>query len=282
MENITLDERDRAVLERLREGETDVDALAEGVGADREYLDDRLPKLADNGLVEREGDTYVLTDDGNRVIEASATGEMDDRIDTPPKVEGRILAFDLPPDRESALRGAFAFLQYWGEASAGEIVDGVYSETPAGFDSPTEWWRECVRDRLAELPRVEPSHSADEPWRYDGTPVVEESGDGRDVAGPEVASETSVRFALSRLDFDDGARLAVRRVFDLLVEVGEVSATEAIEQVYPDHDAGYSSPTEWWDECVGPAFESLPGVERVDGDRERWRYHAVDTEPPSA
>ena len=281
MENITLDERDRAVLERLREGEADADALAEGVGADREYLDDRLPELADNGLVEPAGDAYALTDDGDRVIEATATGGMDDRVDTPPEVEGRILAFDLPPDRESALRGAFAFLQYWGEASAGEIVDGVYSETPAGFDSPAEWWEECVRDRLAELPRVEPSRSTDEPWRYDGTPVVEESGDGRDVASG-VTGETSVRFALARLDLDDDARLAVRRVFDLLVEVGEVSATEAIEQVYPDHDAGYPSPTGWWDDCVRPALESLPGVEGVDGDRERWRYHAVDTEPPSA
>lgn len=281
MENITLDERDRAVLERLREGDADSEALAESVGADREYLDGRLPELADNGLVERAGDAYALTDDGERVIEATATGGMDDRVDTPPAVEGRILAFDLPPDQESALRGAFAFLQYWGEATAGEIVDGVYSETPAGFDSPTAWWRESVRDRLAELPRIEPSRSTDEPWRYDGTPVVEASGDGRDVAG-EVAGKTSVRFALAELDLDDGARLAVRRVFDLLVEVGEVSAAEAKEQVYPDHDAGYASPTEWWDDCVRPALESLPGVERENGDRERWRYRAVDAEPTSA
>ena len=281
MENITLDERDRAALEQLREGGADVDALAEVAGADREYLEDRLPELADNGLVEREGDAYALTDDGRRVIEATATGEMDDRVDTPPAVEGRILAFDLPPDEESALRGAFAFLQYWGEATAGEIVDGVYSETPAGFDSPTAWWRECVRDRLAELPQVEPSHSTDEPWRYDGTPGVEASGDGREVAG-EVGGEVSVRFALAELDLDDDARLAVRRVFDLLVELGEVSSAEAIEQVYPDHDAGYASPTEWWDDCVRPALESLPGVERMDGDRERWRYHAADAEPTSA
>lgn len=278
MVNVTLDDRDRAVLERLRAGAADVDALAEAGPADAEHLRARLPELADNGLVDREsGDRYRLTDDGARVVEAAGTGAQDDRLDTPPAVEGRVLAFDLPPDREAALRGAFSFLHYWGDATAAEIVDAVYSEDPAGFDDPLAWWRECVRDRLAELPGVEPALSPGEPWRYDGVAVVDAgSEDGREVAGGAVTGGTSARFALERLDLDAGERRAVRRVFSLLVELGGVSSTEAQEQVYPDHDAGYGSPEEWWTDGVRPALEALPGVERADGDRERWRYRTTD------
>ena len=278
MVNVTLDDRDRAVLERLRAGAADVDALAESVPADADHLRDRWPDLADNGLVDREsGDRYRLTDDGRRVVEAVGTGAQDDRLDTPPAVEGRILAFDLPPDHEAALRGAFAFLHYWGDATAAEIVDAVYSEDPAGFDDPLAWWRECVRDRLAELPGVEPARSPGEPWRYDGVALVESDGeDGRNVAGAAVTEGTSARFALERLDLDAETQRAVRRVFSLLVELGDVSETEAKEQVYPDYDAGYGSPDEWWTDGVRPALESLPGVEHASGDRERWRYRTVD------
>lgn len=282
MENVTLDDRDLAVLERLLTGAADVDALAAAAGADADALRERLPELVDNGLIERRsGGEYALTDDGARVIDATAAGARDDRIDTPPAVEGRVLAFDLPPDRESAVRGAFTFLQYWGDATADEIVDGVYAEYPAGFDHRLAWWRECVRDRLAELPDVVPSRSPDEPWRYDGTAVAEEGTDGRRVAGSTAIGESSVRFALERLGLEPEALRAVRGVFALLCEVGEVSAPAAEEQVYPDHDAGYGSPGAWWDDLVRPALASLPGVERADGDRERWRYRPGDpTETP--
>lgn len=183
MGTITLDEQDEAVLERLRQGDADVEALAESVNADVEYLDDRLPELADNGLVERVDDAYALTDDGARALEATPIGAKDDRIDTPPAVEERIEAFDLRPDREDALRNAFSFLHYWGEASGTEVIDGVYSENPAGFESEREWWTECVRDRLAELPTIEAPGSTDGLWRYEGTPVVEERTDDGGAAG---------------------------------------------------------------------------------------------------
>jgi DNA-binding transcriptional ArsR family regulator len=273
MENVTLDDRDRAVLERLREDPAGVDALATATDADAATLRERLPELADNGLVDRRPDgAFALTEDGERVLEATATGARDDSVDTRPAVEGRILAFDLPPDREAAVRGAFTFLQYWGDATAAEIVDGVYSEHPAGFEDRLAWWRECVRDRLAALPDVDAALSRGEPWRFEGTPVAESGADGRAVAGEAAAGSASARLALERLDLDADARRAVRAVFALLVEVGEGSATEAEEQVYPDHDAGYRSPDAWWEVLVGPALEALPGVQRVDGDRQRWRY----------
>jgi predicted transcriptional regulator len=278
MGNVTLDDCDRVVLERLRAGSADVDALAGSVNLDAGYLRDRLPELADNGLIRRaSGDDYALTDDGSRVLESTAARARDERVDTPPAVEGRILAFDLPPGRTAAVRNAFTFLRYWGEASAGEIVDAGYSEAPAGFADWRAWWTECVRDRLAELPSIEPPSSTVESWRYDGIPIVENgSSDGRDVAGDGATQGTSAKFAIERLDLDEESRRAVRRGFDLLVELELISATEAKEQVYLEHDAGYGSPDAWWDDCVRPGLESLPGVERVDEMRERWRYRPVD------
>lgn len=276
MVTITLDDRDRSVLEHLRTRSADVDSLAEGVAVDADYLRDRLPELADNGLVEPAGDgRYELTDDGERTVTATGDGSDDDRLDTPPAVEGRIRSFDLPPEAREAVRGAFAFLQYWGEASSAEVIDGVYSERPVGYDDARVWWRDCVRDRLAELPKVEPPAATGQHWRFEGTPVLGRgSDDGRLAPGAGVDGRTSAKFALERSDPTDAERRAIRRVFARLVELGEVSATAAKERVYPEDDAGYGSPDAWWDDLVRPGLEALPGVERVGG--ERWRYRATD------
>jgi hypothetical protein len=282
MGTITLDDRDEAVLERLRKGDTDVETLAESVNADADCLWDRLPELADNGLVERADDAYALTEDGARAVEATPIGAKDDRIDTPPEVEERIEAFDLRPDREEALRNAFSFLHYWGETSGAEVIDGVYSENPAGFESEREWWTELVRDRLAELPCVEPPASNHEPWRYAGTPGVEHRTDDGRVAPPgDEFERTSVRFALERLDLAGDERRAVRRAFDRLLSEGEVT-TDELEEAYSDRPAGYDSVSEWWSDCIRPAFESLPGVESGNADGKRWRYRSADEGPMSS
>ncbi|RDI69787.1 helix-turn-helix domain-containing protein [Halopelagius longus] len=278
MVNITLDERDRAVLERLREGEADVESVAESVSASAAHLRERLPELADNGLVERTGDDrYAVTSNGERVVEASPAGTKDNRIDTPPDVEGEIASFDLPPDREEAVRNAFAFLHYWGAASESEIIDDVYSEDPAGFESREEW-AEFVREHLARLPSVEPPSGDEEQWRFTGTAIVEEpTDDGRNVLGSEDASDSSAKFALERLEMDEDERSAVRAAFGLLVTENEADADGIRDRVYPDHSAGYDSPDDWWDDCVRDAFESLPGVERRDGDEERWQYRQTES-----
>jgi DNA-binding Lrp family transcriptional regulator len=286
MGTITLDDRDRAVLEHLRETDAAaVDALAEATGVDIDDLRDRLPELADNGLVGRTAaDAYELTDDGMRTVEATPVGAKDDRIDTPQAVEERIDGFDLRPDREEAVRNAFSFLHYWGEAVGSEIVDGVYSEDPAGFESEVEWWDDFVRDRLAELPSVEPPGSDDEPWRYAGTPIVEKrTEDGRTAPPADGFERTSVKFALERLDLDDEERRAVRGAFDRLLVEGTVTESEFRGEVYPDREAGYGSVSEWLDDCLRPALEALPGVERIheEGGAERWRYRSAEGGPMS-
>lgn len=295
MVDVTLDDRDSEILGRLCRGDADVESLAADASLDPEYLRDRLPELADNGLVRRvDGDVYAVTDSGRRAVAGSPAGTLDDRIDTPPEVEAAIEPFDLRPDREEAVRNAFAFLGYWGDATAMEIVDGVYSENPAGFTSPTGWWTELVRERLADLPLVDPpddrgppddpgtAGSTGEPWRYAGTPGVEGSTeDGRDGPDRGVTGGTSVRYTIERAALDDDERAAVRAAFAFLAREGEATAAEIGDEVYPDHGAGYDSADEWWTDFVRGAFERLPGVELLDDDRETWRYSQDDRGPMS-
>jgi len=267
-----LDERDLAVLAWLGREGADVESLAERTPYDPEFLRDRLPDLVDNGLVQRVDDVYRTTANGKRAIAGSPAGTMDDRIDTPPAVERRIESFDLRADREESLRKAFAFLRYWGAATGGEIIDGVYSENGAGFESYEDWWTGFVRDRLSALPSVEPPPSIGREWRYAGTPTVEEiTSDGRLTVG-RAASQSSVKYALEYGSLPDAERSAVRAAFDVLVQEGELTAPEIKDRVYADYDAGYDSAATWWDDCVRDAFSSLPGVELVADAPETWQY----------
>lgn len=288
MVNVTLDDRDRAVLQQLRHRDTDVESLASDVGCSPSSLQERLPELADNGLVERLGSdesgggglqaVYSLTEDGERAILASGsgTGTLDERIDTAPEVDERIESFDLRPDREDALRSAFAYLQFWGEAFAGEIADAGYTEHPAGFESPSAWWDGCVRDRLAELPAVEPPDSVDAPWRYGGEPTVEsDSRDGRAVLDPELASRNSPRLTLERLDLDENERHAVRSAFSRLVLDGELESARLEDRLSEIVDGTVTADRA---DRLREALEALPGIELDDG---MWRYRPADGGPTS-
>lgn len=283
MGSITLDDRDRAILGNLAEGERGVDALADDVAIDLDYLRERLPELADNGLVDRVGDdAFALTESGKQVVVTSSAaasddegtpvqGTLDDRIDTPPDVEEALAALSLRPDWEAAVRGVYAFLHYWGMASAGEIIDAIYSEHPAGFAASETWWTECVRPGLASLPTVDPPDSDDWLWRFDGVPTVERDGeDGRDVLDAGALWQSSARYVVDELDRSADERTAVRAAFDILVREGTVGRSTLAETLYPEYDAGYDSSDQWWEECLAPALEALPGVERT-GDRVQYR-----------
>ena len=289
MVDITLDGRDEAVLDRLREANGDVESLAESVGCDPESIGERLPELADNGLVRRvdggsgpgrsessddHGDAvYAITANGLRVLASSPAGTDDDRIDTPRAVQEAIGAFDLGPGMEEAILNAHAFLHYWGEAFPSEIVDAVYSEDPAGYESGMEWWTEGVRDRLAALPRVDPPATAEQPWRYTGTATVDEATeDGRDVSAGGEGPLPSVKYALERSRLSEPERSAVRAAFAFLLREGVADGATIAEEVYPEHPAGYDSPEKWWADCVRRVFERLPGVERSDDPGDRWVY----------
>lgn len=268
MSTPTLDDTDKAILERLAEGQSAADLTEE---FDRAEVGERLTALTDSGLVSEDG--YELTDSGRRVLDAPGDASADDRIDVPEHVEEAIQRFDPPPDRAAAIRSAFAFLAYWGEATAYEIRDGIYSEHPVGYESPAEWWDGFLAEHLADLPGIEPPTSGDGTWQYAGRPEVDDpTEDGRHGPGePGGVPYASVKHALEELDPRAEEREAVHAVFALLADRGEATEDAIADAVYDEHSAGFGSVEEWWDR-VGTVLEELPGIAR---DGETWRYHSA-------
>jgi len=180
---MTLEERDKRVLALIGTQVRPISDLAAALDTPAEELEDRLADLTDMGLVYDRGDGhYERTESGRRVLITSAEGAIDERIDTAPKIEQTIEKFDLRADEVDAVRHAFTFLRYWGRATAEEIVDAIYSEVPAGRETPEEWWEKLVCSPLAALPTVEQPTEDGGPWRYTGTPEAgEQSANGRRV-----------------------------------------------------------------------------------------------------
>jgi predicted transcriptional regulator len=268
MRTITLTDEDVAVLSALREGPTRTATLADAVDADHPTLDERLTGMTDVGLVHETGNGYTLTESGQRILNAPANRTTDSRIDTSPAIEQALSNLDIRPDLEAAVRSAFVFLAYWGEATESEIKEAIYKEHPAGYESRDEWWRDGVSERLVALPGV--THLADErSWQY-----VEDNGidrhatDGRHVLGPPPVYG-SVRHVIEDLGYDTSETAAMRAVFALLYETNAATKRD-IKAVYDDHPAGHASADEWWRKCIDPGIDGLPSVVRHPDDV--WQY----------
>lgn len=288
----TLSEEDRAILETLEDGNRSVDAVAEELDRAPDDLEERLDELHDNGLVHSKGEGWALTRDGRNLLRAPGDGSADDRIDTPEEVEAAIQSFQVRPDRTDAIRAAFAYLQYWDEATAGEIADDVYDEHPAGYPDPDEWWEQFVREYLAELPGVERPDDG-ETWRYEepagdgGTATHADHAstdqprqDGREVDLDEPTDPRGgLKHALETLDATDSEREAVLAAATLLRERGTATEDELAAAVHADYDAGYETPEALWERCLRPAFESLPEIECRS--ERRWHHAAATGESAS-
>lgn len=261
-----LDERDRRTLARLGTRTLGAADLADDLGVPQTVLHERLAGLADNGLVVERGDgRYERTESGRRVLVAAATGAVDERVDTTPEVEAALEA--LGPAEADAVRHAFALLRYWGSVTDAEIQEAVFSEAPAGRDSPAEWWAEVVREPLASLPGVEAPTECGGPWRYAGPPEAGEPGtDGRRVLSRFHPVYGDVKHALESLELSPDEREAARAAFGYLYRRGGASEEEIGRAVYPDQPAGYPSVEAWWDGAIRDAFDALPGVERIAGE----------------
>lgn len=279
-----LTEDDRRLLAALGPEPTDVDGLARALDEPAGDLAARLAELADNGLVDDLGEgRYERTQSGRRLL-STAGGRMDEAVDTTPAIEEVLADADLPADAVDAVRGAYAFLRYWGGATADEIVDAIYPEWPATFDSAEEWWA-GVSTALASLPEVAAPEDDREAvaavWHYTGRPEVTEPGSDGFLPSERRGHQTygSVRHAIAAQDLSDAARPAVRAAFSVLRRRGTATRSEIVDAVYSDHAAGYDSPEEWWADLVAAVFAELPGLTREDdgegnddGNEERWRY----------
>ncbi len=274
----TLDEVDRTTLEAVAGRRVTAETLTAELDVPRAMLEERLAKLVDNGLVSiADGSRYGLTENGRRVLAATATGSAGGRLDTPAHVAGTIDEWELRPDEAAAVRAAVSFLRYWGDATAAELVDAVYSETPAGYESAERWWEDCVEKRLASLPDVHPPQddSIPEYWRYDGDAVVDAPGDenGRSVGDPDAASPVgNVRHGLERLDLDGPQLTAARVAFAVLFEHRSATTERLLEELSNDRSGANATDVSaaWLSELCS----TLPGIERVENtDGETvWTY----------
>lgn len=309
MEDNTLGEAERAVLEAIGDGRVTPETIESRLGSRLESppadLSEQLAHLRENALLREAGDgMYELTENGERVLDAPGTGAADERIDTPDDVEATIESFDLPPDETAAVRAAFSFVRHWGEATTAEIVDGTYSEAPAGYDDADRWWRECVGDRLGSLPRLSGSAAAGPAavWEFDGPAAVdhEVDRDGRAVleGTDDAAGAGSVRRAIEEATRDPEERRAARAAFAALYERGSATTVELVEAAShlerdeatvdagvehgaPDDSLVVDHPSEHetaaaWAERLTELFAVLPGVDREladeGSDEAVWSY----------
>lgn len=272
MGTITLTTLDTTVLHLLATAPASSDQLAETVEYSPSELADRLEKLEKNGLLwERDDGVYVLTESGTRVLDVPADGSTDSRIDAPDHVRQAIEELDLRADREEAVFDAVAFLQYWGRVTESELIDGIYSERPAEYETADEWWQTFMRDTLAELPEIEPPTADEVSWRYTGTPGIEErTEDGRRPFDDSPMSYESVKHALEILDLSADQQAAVQAVFKMLYQRSTATETELKQDVYEQTATGDTSADEWWTQWIEPVLRELPGVEQM-GDK-TWRY----------
>lgn len=170
MRNPSLTEFDLAVLAELYRSSEETATLAQSVDIRPNQLSARLLFMEDNGLVQKHGDTYVLTASGSRVLRTPGSETADDSIDVPQSVQWLLQSRGLRADRLDAVLATFAFLRYWGKATAAELKDGVFSEVPLEYETTERWWMNLIRDHLAAVPIIEPPTNESGFWRFTGTP----------------------------------------------------------------------------------------------------------------
>jgi hypothetical protein len=69
----------------------------------------------------------------------------------------------------------------------------------------------------------------------------------------------------------DRRREALRAAYDYLSENPSASTTEFLEEVFPDHPAGYATADRWW-KTIKPALEDLPNVDVTEDREHTWHY----------
>ncbi|MFC3957087.1 winged helix-turn-helix domain-containing protein [Halovivax cerinus] len=273
----TLDALGRAILEAIESGRAVDGSLESDLDADGPAVADRLAQLVDNGLIREDAETgrgggttgYEVTENGLRLLDSRPVAPRANRVDTPATVDRTIADFDLRPDEDAAVRNAFWFLRFWGDATSAEIVDAAYSEEPAGYETADRWWDDCVRDRLAALPDVqvvvEESIEWYDRWTYDGTPVVErDDRDGRSIADPvDEPRFASARHAVETTPLDEDDRAYARAAFAALARRGRASTDELRAAVA--HGRGKRSDATDTSADRLAVLESVPGIDLEEG-----------------
>ncbi|WP_224270146.1 hypothetical protein [Haloprofundus salinisoli] len=326
-----LTDLDRSVLARLRGKQLTAAELAERLTADvdADTVSERLVRMADNDLVRtlrgdeerrdddgenrreddhngeggRSGGRYALTESGRRALQSPNTAAADEAIDLPPNVRESLANSSVGVDCAETVKHAFTFLREWGAATVPELKAGVYPETSTGYRDADEWWDDCAREVLAELPRIEPGDETEPFWRYvgdstaDGTVADDTDRDGRAVLrdrddGPRYANLTHV---LVNRGVTSGQRLAAAAAFDVLRKRGEATteelvavATEAVAEISDetgtddpdadDSDTDARPDDRWFRDELPELLADVPLVDRLDDDRWRLPSDGLDAQ----
>lgn len=269
----TLTERDRRLLRRLSTGPRTSESIADHVGDKPEELADRLDVLADSGVVRRVDGTYELTDSGRRVLAVPGDGSADEQIDVPVAVERELGSQAIDEPCAAAIRASYAFLQYWGEATASELRDAIFVERPAGYDDRHQWWTECVDPILRELPAVRPPDT-DAPaarWHCERSAGVDDAADGRAVLGSTDGQPVgNARQAIEVGTESATQRAAVRHSFAVIETQGRATTKQLERGLAAATDDGLAPEST---ATVFDMLESIPSVTRDGNDATgRWWY----------
>jgi len=98
-----------------------------------------------------------------------------------------------------------------------------------------------------------------------------------DTGVESVDREPSVDLEIGRADLPGSGetlerrREALRAAYDYLSDNPNASTTEFLEEVFPQHPAGYQTADEWWD-SIEPALKELPNVDVADDHDHAWHY----------
>ncbi|MFC5973358.1 hypothetical protein ACFPYI_18665 [Halomarina salina] len=263
----TVDGDHDLVLRRVVGGEGDPETLADHVDRPRGRVESLLSDLVDDGLVEEgEAGQYEPTSSGRRLLSTDADDPTDDP-DVPRAVDLVVASFDLDVDEKEALRRSLVFLRQWNSSTASELVDGVFDESPAGYDDPEAWWTDLVRDRLTALPGVVPPAEDETQWRYAGDDAsLDEDGDGRRVLDRDGDAYGSARHAIEGEATDSQETEVLSALFESVV--ADDRRTADLVRVVAAETGSADDADRFTD-----SLAAIPGVER---DGELWRYVTSD------
>ncbi|HET7323302.1 MAG TPA: hypothetical protein VFJ06_03115, partial [Halococcus sp.] len=268
MRNPSLTETDLAMLAELYQNPANTVILAQSVDIRLDRLSNRLAFMADNGLVRETDGAYELTASGSRILRAPGDGNADNSINAPQSVLWRLQSRGLRADRLDAVLSTFAFLRYWGKATAAELKDGVFSEVPLEYGTAEGWWTEFVSDHLAAVPSIEPPATESGFWRFTGTPGIADLnengwrvvfGRGADTPG-RYASATE---AMVDMELTDEERLAIAAALATLQRDNDsevdIKSLQAVATTVRDSDENID---EGIKDTVLEILVHLPGIVR--------------------
>lgn len=204
-------------------------------------------------------DTVGMTDAGRKpaTTPEDVLGVFADRADRAEPLTAPELADRLNCSRRTALNKLHDL------ADAGDV-----SSKKVGGRSKV-WWVPIHGDTPTDADRREPGESAgDTPART--SPV----GDTADTTNADTGRLTA---ALDTLDATDDRRAAVRACVEYLREHGTAQKSAFVDDVYPDHDAGYGSAGGWWNKigkeylnAVADEYAAVAAPEKEGAHTWRW------------